>query len=64
MCICVMHSGGYALGREGFSEPSLILAGIHRLLILTFYCKKPALHDVSFYKIYMRGFTQSGGISK
>ena len=50
-----MHSVGYALRREGFSEPGLILTGIHHLLILTFYCKKPALHDVSFYKIYIRG---------
>ena len=64
MCICFMHSVGYALRREGFSEPGLILTGIHHLLMVTFYCKKPALHDVSFYKIYIRGFTQSGGISK
>ena len=64
MRIYAMHSGSYALGREGFSEPGLILTRMHRLLILTFYCKKPALHDGSFYKIYMRGFTQSGGISK
>ena len=50
MRIYAMHSGSYALGREGFSEPGLILTGMHRLLILTFYCKKLALHDGSFLR--------------
>ena len=50
MHIYAMHSGSCALGREGFSEPGLILTGMHHLLILTFYCKKPTLYDVSFLR--------------
>ena len=50
MRIYAMHSGSYALGREGVSESGLILTGMHHLLILTFYCKKPALYDGSFLR--------------